>query len=235
MMSGSVRTGLMVKIGCAVVIVCGAVGGVGGCASRGNIGDSTPPDRSEEVRRIDEAAAMVREAQRYEVAEKPDIALEKYRKAIETYRELPVAWNNMGTLLMARGEHMAAAEAFQTASELTPTDPRPMHNLGTIWEKLGYLDDAAKWYDKALERDETYLPSLRRRVLIDQLLDRVDDRSFERCRKALLLEKDPWWIDRLKRANMKMQESARSSEAGTGTGTGSAATAYPPIPPSETP
>lgn len=203
-----------------------------GCASRGNVGDATPPDRSDEVRRIDEAAALVREAQRYEVAEKPDLALEKYRKAIETYREMPVAWNNVGTLLMARGEHMAAAEAFQTAADLSPTDPRPMHNLGTIWEKLGYLDDAAKWYDKALEREDSYLPSLRRRVLIDQLLDRVDDRSFERCRKALLLEKDPWWVERLQRANMRMQESVRSREGGAG-GTSSSAAGMTPAP--ETP
>lgn len=206
------------RIGVTVGALCAAglaIAAINGCASRPSVGDSTPPDRNAEVQQIEQAAALVREAQRYEVAEKPDVAIEKYKKAIETYRELPVAWNNLGALLMKKGENMPAAEAFQTAAELSPTDPRPLHNLGTIWEQLGYLDDAAKWYDRALERDDVYLPSLRRRVLIDQLRDKMDERSLERCRRALLLEKDPWWIDRLKRAKLRMTEAANAAATGT--------------------
>jgi tetratricopeptide (TPR) repeat protein len=189
-------------LGSVIALALGACSGSGSSSS-----DVTPPDRSNEIATIDKAAALVREAQRYEVQEKDAIALEKYTQAIETYNELPVAWNNMGALLMKKGDNLKAAEAFMTASELSPTDPRPLHNLGSLWEKTGELNEAAKWYDRALERDDAYLPSLRRRILIDQLRDSVDNKSIARTRKALMLEKDPWWIDRFKRAELRFKES----------------------------
>ena len=198
-------------LSCVLISLAAALAACSGSGQSSS--DTEPPDRSNEVVQIDKAAALVREAQRYEVIDKDDVALEKYTQAIETYRELPVAWNNMGTLLMKKGDNLKAAEAFMTASELSPTDPRPLHNLGSLWEKTGELGEAAKWYDRALERDEAYLPSLRRRILIDQLRDTVDSKSVARTRKALLLEKDPWWIDRIKRAELRFKESENSASA----------------------
>lgn len=196
---------------CLMVVAAGALAACSGSGRSSS--DIEAPDRTSEVAQIDKAAELVREAQRYEVAEKYPVALEKYTQAIETYHDLPVAWNNLGTLLMKKGDNLKAAEAFMTASELSPTDPRPLHNLGSLWEQTGELEEAAKWYDRALERDDSYLPTLRRRILIDQLRDSVDARSVERTRKALMIEKDPWWIDRFKRAEVRFKQNQDAASA----------------------
>lgn len=174
---------------------------------------ATRPDHDAEIVAIDEASSLVRDAQRLELAGETDQAIDKYTKAIATYRELPVAWNNLGRLLMLKEENLRAVDAFKTAADLSPTDPRPLYNIGTLWEQLGYLDDAAKWYDESLARDQNFLPALRRRVLVDQIRDHADERTFENCRRALLIEKDPWWIDRIKRAELRLQMTDADSRS----------------------
>ncbi len=155
---------------------------------------------------IDTAASLVRDAQRLEVAGRDREAADKYREAISTYRELPVAWNNLGRLMMKESSNLAAAEAFKTAAELSPTDPRPLHNLGTLWESLGYLDDAARWYSEALQRDENYLPALRRSAIVEGIRNRPDATTLDRIRRALLLEKDPWWKDKFRRDRLRFED-----------------------------
>lgn len=189
---------------CVIVVCLGLAGALMGCRGESSLGGPDAP-LGNEAALINRASELAREAQRLELDGEPKEAIVKYQEAIGAYRELPVAWNNMGRLLMKEGENLQAADAFKTASELSPTDPRPMYNLGALWEDLGYMDDAQKWYDQAIDRDGNYLPALRRRVLIDQLRDRADGRTFQFIRRALLLEKDPWWIDRLKRAENRLR------------------------------
>lgn len=176
-------------------------------------GDEPPPPVSEQ---IDKAARLSRDAQRLEVAGDDKAAIEKYRAALAEYNELPAAWNNLGRLLMNQGDNLAAAEAFKTASELSPTDPRPLTNLGALWESLGYLDDAQKWYDQALQRDENHLPALRRFILVQELRGKSDDSTPARLKKALLLEKDPWWINRFKRFHQRSEENDPTSQGKPG-------------------
>jgi tetratricopeptide (TPR) repeat protein len=163
--------------------------------------DATPP-----AIRIDNAAKMVRHAQRLEVAGDIPGAIAKYRAAIEEYREIPVAWNNLGDLLAKQNDYMAAQDAFLTASELSPTDPRPLYNLGALWEERKYFDDALKWYDQALTRDEQYQPALRRYLLVQSIQNKPGVKTAERLKTALLLEKDPWWVERLQKFHLKTDE-----------------------------
>lgn len=182
-----------------------------GCQSRPYADlPSTPTDTNKQ---ITQASAIVREAQRYELAGNDTEAIAKYREAINTYTELPVAWNNLGRLLMKRSENLGAADAFKTASELSPTDPRPLYNLGALWEGLGYLEDAQRWYNQALNRDHDYLPALRRYIIIEEIFLNPDPTTFERVQTALLIEKDPWWIDRFKRARQRFTEAERERRA----------------------
>lgn len=176
--------------------------------------DQPPPPVAQQ---IDNASRLSREAQRLEVAGDDKLAIEKYRAALAEYNELPAAWNNLGRLLMKRGDNLAAADAFKTASELSPTDPRPLTNLGALWESLGYLDDASKWYDQALQRDENHQPALRRFLLVQELRGKPDDSTPGRLKKALLIEQDPWWINRFKRFHQRSEEITGPSSGGSGT------------------
>jgi tetratricopeptide (TPR) repeat protein len=184
-----------------------AAAGAGACRTR-QAPFEMPADASPEVRaaQVAKAESLSRDAQRLELAGKSDRAIDTYRAAIAEYREIPVAWHNLGVLLAKKGRNLEAAEAYKTASELSPTDPRPLYNLGTLWEDLGYLDDAARWYDEALQRDPNYLPALRRSVLVDDLRNRLNQTSAERLKAAILMEREPWWINRFKRIQQRMNE-----------------------------
>lgn len=154
------------------------------------------------------ALDLVREGQRLEKAEKPEKALEAYKQAALTYRETPSAWINIGRLSMQRGESLEAAEAFSTAGELAPKDPTPIHNLGALWESLGWPNDALRYYSDALARDQDYLPSLRRSVLLDVRLGKVTELTETRLRRALILEKDPKWRELLERAQVRLSDGS---------------------------
>jgi tetratricopeptide (TPR) repeat protein len=189
--------------------------GLAGCASSSSRERTLTPEQlgiSDAGAEVRASSALVREAQRYELAGKDAEAIDRYQRAVEAYREMPVAWNNLGRLLLKRGENLAAADAFKTAAELSPTDPRPMYNLGAMWEELGYFDDAERWYDDALTRDPQHLPSLRRAILIDDLRDLKRPITAERLKTALLIEREPWWIDRFKRYQIRLR--AALAEAG---------------------
>ncbi len=44
-----------------------------------------------------------------------------------------------------------AAWEFQYASTLMPNRAEPRNNLGVVFESVGKLDDAAEWYEAALQ------------------------------------------------------------------------------------
>mgnify|MGYP001442329416 FL=1 len=182
------------------------------CAGRhaGPMGEAETPAMISQ--QIDKAASLVRDAQRLELAGRDREAEDKYRLAIATYRELPAAWNNLGRLLMKSGTNLAAAEAFKTASELAPTDPVSMTNLGVLWESLGYLDDAARWYEEALKRDENHLPALRRMLVVEEARNKPDQITLEHIRRALLVERDPWWQHRFQRARGPFEQMVNDTK-----------------------
>ncbi|MFN7021460.1 MAG: tetratricopeptide repeat protein [Phycisphaerales bacterium] len=182
-------------------------GGCGGSRNRLS-GYEIPYENTPEyqARQLELSGSLVRDAQRLEVAGKPALALEKYMAAIAAYNENPIAWHNAGILMLKQGQNMQAANAFITASELAPTDPRPLYELGALWEELGYLDDAARWYDQALQRDPRHQNSLRRAILMDDLRHKLTGVTAERLKVAMLAERQPWWINRFKRIHQLMAE-----------------------------
>lgn len=208
---GAARLALAVGLSVLGLSVLGACSGgrAGRAASEAQA--QLQEDRAAESVAMGKATEMVRQAQRYEVSNKPELALEKYRQAVDVYRDLPAAWTNMGLLLANKGDRLKASEAYMIASELSPTDPRPLHNLGVLWEESDD-GDAAKWYQRALERDPNYLPSLRRMIVLDMKRDVTDEASQARLKRAMLAEKDGVWMQHYKRAQIRfkgtMEESA---------------------------
>lgn len=128
-----------------------------------------------------------------------DGAIAGYQRAIERYRDLPQPWFNIGVLYFERNMALEAANAFRTAADLMPKDPRPMKALGDVWAKQAYYDEASKYYLLALERDDTDLPSLRQSILADHFRDKRGEGTADRIRRALMLESDPKWREFLLR------------------------------------
>jgi tetratricopeptide (TPR) repeat protein len=195
---------------CLTLAAAGALSACAGNRTRPNLGEPETP--AQIAQQIDKAASLVRDAQRLEKAGRDSEAEAKYRQAIATYRELPSAWNNLGVLLMKHGTNLAAAEAFKTASELSPTDPVSMTNLGILWESLGYLDDAARWYEEALKRNENHLPALRRMLVVEEARNKPDQLTLDHIRRALLVERDPWWQERFQRARGRFEQMVNDTK-----------------------
>ena len=171
------------------------------------------PEHMNEAAAIAKAQDLVRSAQRLEQSDKENEAMLKYQEAIRTYRELPVAWNNLGRLKMRAGDNLAASEAFKQATDLSPSDPVAPYNLGQLWESLNYPEDASRWYTESLSRDPNYLPALRRSVLVDMIRNMGDERTSDRLKRALLQETDPAWKERLLREEIRLRESLATKAA----------------------
>ncbi len=208
------RGGARVRgLGAAVAALVALAALAGGCRQY------TPPvapDFAEEAANRAKAMDLVRAAQRLEYKGYEDDAEAKYLEAVQLHRETPAAWNNMGRLLMKRGENQKAAEAFMIAAEVSPRDPLPYYNLGALWDGLNYLEEAGRWYEESLKRDENFQPALRRSILVDQLLNRGNEVTARRVQRALLRETQPWWIDRLQRERARLSEELRLGHARRG-------------------
>lgn len=122
-----------------------------------------------------------------------DEALGEYRKALELDGKLYAAWNNMGQLLMAEGNYADAVSAYQIASGIEPTDPRPEYNIGLAYQQVGWARDSYKHFENALSRDPNYLPALRGLIRSAEMLGMGDTDIMSYIRNAQLRETDEQW------------------------------------------
>jgi len=181
-------------IAIAGCLLAGGLIALQGCASDGansskksNVTVITLPNQAEQI------AAAQKFALQAQKTKDPATAIELYSRAVGQYPDLPAAWNNMGVLLLGEGRLMEAAEAFGSAAERTPNDPRPYFNLGLTWDKAGYLDTALEHYSNALGMDERYLPALRGAIKAETRLGSSSPILVERIQTALFIEQDPQW------------------------------------------
>lgn len=186
---------------CALIAVAAVCAGSWSCAGGGGQrGWTPPPDYAGDnpAERLRRARAISQQAQRADRAGDREGAIEHYRRAIAEYPEFGAAWNNLGVLLM-EDDPLEAVSAFATASELSPRDPRPVYNLGVIWERSGYADEASRHYRRALARDANYLPALRGSIHMDHLRNASDEDTALALRRAMMLETDPRWREYFER------------------------------------
>ena len=118
-------------------------------------------------------------------------AIDLYRRAVDTNPNFSQAWNNLGRLLLDVERPIDAAIAFRAAADADPSGPEPYFNLGVLWERQGYLDDAVRFYNESLQRNARYLPALRRILILDMRFDLDDARTPDRLRMAMLLDNNP--------------------------------------------
>lgn len=196
------------------LLALGAVLFAVGCAS--SDGGRTKKDVSQGPTPADITSAfeMAGDAQNAEERDRPEEAIAKYRAALTTYREFPAAWNNLGVVLMDEGRFLEAGECFAAASELAPLDPRPTYNLGLTWDRAGYMEEALRYYNRALERDARYLPALRGSIRTERLMGAGDNQTLERLKAALLLEQDPRWREWLELQRLRLESEIRAEAVG---------------------
>ncbi len=170
-----------------------------GCAKGAKRTDNVTPAESV---RIAEAHSAAFEASR---ATDPAKASKKYSDALNRYDDFPAAWNNLGVALMQQGEYLDAETAFARAAEQSRTDPRPLFNRGLLWLNRHYPADARRHFNEALQRDPYYLPALRGSIECDIQLRETTPETLDNIRRALLLEKDTKWLERLETQRVKIQ------------------------------
>jgi tetratricopeptide (TPR) repeat protein len=161
---------------------------LGACAARKPL---TTHQQSEQNLR--EAATLATQAERAQRAGDHPRAVELGRQAVTMYPSLGAAWNNLGISLMETQQNLDAVQAFQRAAELLPTDPKPYENLGLLYYRVGWAEDALKYYELSMERDQYWLPSLRGAAISAKSLLRSSDAILERAKRGLLIETDPKW------------------------------------------
>jgi len=162
--------------------------------------------------RIDEANRLATQADRAAKAGDIDGAIDLYRQAIAAHRELAYAWNNLGVLYMKKDNYLDAAEAFKIASELWRSDPRPERNLGALYMKRGWAEEALVHYEAALERAPRDLESLHGAIEAGHRLGKEDELQLERVRTAILIEPDEKWRRKYEWERVRLEERlARAS------------------------
>lgn len=105
------------------------------------------------------AAELTERATAYMVTD-PERALQLLRGAVDADLFHGPAHNNIGVLLLERGQLYEAAEEFDWARRLMPGHPDPRINLGISLERGGRVDDALDAYASALEVYPEHLPSM---------------------------------------------------------------------------
>lgn len=178
----------------------------GACAKGARVQNAPTPANAV---RISEAHAVAYEASRMK---DPGKAAERYEDAIGRYDNFPAAWNNLGVALMQQERYLEAEQAFSRAAEQSRNDPRPLYNRGLLWMRRHYPADARKHFNAALERDPYHLPSLRGTIECDIVLRDPSDQTLDNIRRALMLETDSKWLERLESQRVKIQAALARPE-----------------------
>ncbi len=173
-----------------VAITSTALACVGGCATTPR---SDPYNPLTEADRDSTLAGRLNE-QASEVMDKdPAQAESLLRKALAADLYCGPAHNNLGVLMLRKGDLYGAASEFEWARKLMPGHPDPRMNLAMTLEAAGRTDDALDAYASALEAYPEHLPSMQALVSLQIRTGKADDRTPAMLREiAMRGESDAW-------------------------------------------
>ena len=109
------------------------------------------------------------------------------------------AHNNLGVLMLRKGDLYAAASEFEWARKLMPGHPDPRMNLAMTLEAAGRTDEALTAYASALEVYPEHLPTMQALASLQLRTGKADDRTTPMLEEiALRGESDTWksWAQR---------------------------------------
>lgn len=144
-----------------------------------------------------------------------DEAIGLYKQAVATNPELSGIWTNLGVALMAKQNFSGAAESFKRAADLSPTDSRPLVNLGIAYLDRGWADQALTYFVEAINRDPNNIEALRGAIIAAQRTGREDDRTLEYVKRLQLLDNDPKWKQELGFRRVRLENALREKSPGT--------------------
>lgn len=101
--------------------------------------------------------------------------------------------NNLGVLLLERGDLYEAANEFEWARRLMPGHPDPRMNLALTLEKAGRVDEAIAQYRRALEVHPGHRPTVQALTRLEVRAGRVDDQTLDRLDTLRLEGEDDAW------------------------------------------
>ncbi|MFI4915080.1 MAG: tetratricopeptide repeat protein [Phycisphaerales bacterium JB060] len=101
--------------------------------------------------------------------------------------------NNLGVLLLERGDLYEAANEFEWARRLMPGHPDPRMNLALTLEKAGRVDEALAQYHRALEVHPGHRPTVQALTRLEVRAGRIDNETLKRLHTLSLEGEDESW------------------------------------------
>ncbi len=171
----------------AIALAVGALALPAGCTS-------TPRAPQSDLRgSLDQAMTYAQQAAAAQAKGDFAAAAALNQQALRIRDDLGGVWNDLGVCLIEMEQYMPAREALLRAADLLPTDPRPLENLGLMFTRAGFPQEALTQYVRALERDPNWLPALRGATWAQKELLRSDHAGLERAKLGKFIETDPKW------------------------------------------
>ena len=123
----------------------------------------------------------------------PQRAEELLRDALAADLYHGLSHNNLGVLLLERGDLYEAANEFEWARRLMPGHPDPRMNLALTLEKAGRVDEALAQYRRALEVHPGHRATVQALTRLEVRAGRVDEQTLARLDTLRLEgENDAW-------------------------------------------
>jgi Flp pilus assembly protein TadD len=163
---------------------------VGGCASTQR---SDPYAPLTEADRDSTLAGRLNEQASDLMDKDPAQAEDLLRKALAADLYCGPAHNNLGVLMLRKGDLYGAASEFEWARKLMPGHPDPRMNLAMTLESAGRTDDALDAYASALEVYPEHLPSMQAMASLQVRTGRADDRTPGMLREIAMRGESETW------------------------------------------
>ncbi len=165
------------------------VGLLGGC----NSSSPSPYVEQPPIRRDTERAQRLASEAVELMLEDPTRAEALFRDALAADLYHGPSHNNLGVLLLGRGELYEAANEFQWARRLMPGHPDPRMNLALTLEKAGRIDEAIAQYRRALEVHPGHRPTVQALTRLEIRAGRNTDETVGRLSTLALEGESPQW------------------------------------------
>lgn len=124
----------------------------------------------------------------------PEAAMVLLRQALEADLYYGPAHNNIGVILLNRGELYEAAEELDWARRLMPGHPDPRINLGLALESGGKIEEALDAYASAIEVYPGYLPAIQAMARLQIRSGLEDEWTLELLHDIWQRGEEPWSI-----------------------------------------
>ncbi len=198
---------------CATLAGLSVMNACSGSSTRDIQANTQPSDPVEayKQRSRTKALELFRQASQLHENGNFDEAIALYRQSIEEDNSIFATWNNMGQLLMQQKNYADAVAAYKIASDLQISDPRPDYNIGLAYQTIGWGEESYTHFQRSLDRDPNYLPSIRGAVRSAEMLGIGDQQVLGFIRNGQLREGDAQWREYFDRQRFRVEKLIEES------------------------